>query len=72
MKETWWLVVTFFVEESSKMKMLAGLTAIMDIVALLGAISGNYLARLNWTKSNLLDTDKKFRQLDKPVRKRRD
>ena len=65
--------MTFFVEESSKMKMLAGLTAIMDIVALLGAISGNYLARLNWTKSNLLDTDKKkFRQLDKPVRKRRD
>ena len=37
--------MTFFVEESSKMKMLAGLRAIVDIVALLGAISGNCLAR---------------------------
>ena len=37
--------MTYSVEESNKMKMLAGLRAIMDVVTLLGAISGNYLAR---------------------------
>ena len=36
--------MTYSDEESNKMKMLAGLRAIMD-VTLLGAISGNYLAR---------------------------